>query len=151
MLTSAAGNKHSGPHARGFTLLELLVVVAIVALASAGVVVALRDSAQAGLETQAQALVAQLESGRAQSRASGVAVLWTATTKGFTLDGKDQVWQMPGVQAQSQQPLLLGPEPIIAPQSVTLWLIEQPERRLRVATDGVRPFAVYDASAPAPQ
>ena len=148
MLTLAVGSKRNSPPARGFTLLELLVVVAVVAMVSAGAVVALRDSAQAGLETQAQALVAQLESGRAQSRASGVAVFWTATAKGFTLDGKERVWQLPGVQAQSAQPLLLGPEPVIPPQSVTLWLTEQPERRLRVATDGVRPFAVYDALPP---
>jgi general secretion pathway protein H len=123
-----------------------LVVVAIVALASAGAVVALRDSAHAGLETQAQALAALLESGRAQSRASGIAVRWVATENGFALDGKAQAWQIPGVQAHSAQPLLLGPEPVIPPQSVTLWLAEQPQRRLRVATDGLRPFAVDDAA-----
>ena len=41
--------------------------------------------------------------------------------------------------------LLLGPEPIIAPQAVTLASISQPQRRVRIATDGVRPFAVQDA------
>jgi general secretion pathway protein H len=75
-----------------------------------------------------------------------MAVRWNTTAKGFVLDGKDQVWQIPGMQAHTEQPLLLGPEPIIAPQSVTLWLGEQPERRLRVATDGVRPFEVSDVA-----
>jgi general secretion pathway protein H len=145
MPTLAAGNKCHSRCARGFTLLELLVVVAIVALASAGAALALRDSAHAGLETQAHRLVALLESGRAQSRASGMAVRWNTTAKGFVLDGKEQMWQIPGIQAHTEQPVLLGPEPIIAHQSVTLWLTEHPERRLLVATDGVRPFEVSDA------
>ena len=41
MRTSVAGNK---VHQQGFTLLELLVVITIFAIASAGVVVGLRDS-----------------------------------------------------------------------------------------------------------
>jgi general secretion pathway protein H len=38
--------------------------------------------------------------------------------------------------------LLLGPDPIIEPQAVTLYSASQPEQRVRLATDGVRPFAV---------
>lgn len=138
-------NKREGLGVGGFTLLELLLVIAIVALVSTGAALALRDSAQAGLETQAQRLAALLESGRAQSRASGRAVRWSATAQGFALDGQEQTWQAPDMQAYSEQPLLLGPEPVIAPQSVTLWLSAHPEHRLRVATDGVRPFEVSDA------
>ena len=41
----------------GFTLLELLVVVAIMALATAGVGFALRDSAAGNLEREAQRLI----------------------------------------------------------------------------------------------
>lgn len=144
MPTLAAGSKHKSSGTRGFTLLELLLVIAIVAIASAGAALAMRDSAHAGLETQAQRLAALLESGRAQSRASGMVVRWNTTTKGFALDGEEQVWQLAGMQAYSEQVVLLGPEPVIGPQSVTLWLTEQADRRLRVATDGIRPFEVSD-------
>lgn len=139
---------------RGFTLLELLLVVAIVAIASAGVTLAMRDSAQAQLETEAQRLAAVLESARAQSRASGVPVHWRATPTGFVFDGlphdgRDalpQTWLESGVAAHSERPLLLGPEPLIAPQSVRLWLTAQPQHTLIVATDGLRPFAVRNAT-----
>jgi general secretion pathway protein H len=134
----------------GFTLLELLMVVAIIAMASVGVSLAMRDSSQVRLEIEAQRLAAILESARAQSRASGVPVRWRATTTGFALEGlapdiRDalpQSWIEPGVSASSAQPLLLGPEPLIPPQSVRLWLTEQPQNSVRIATDGVRPFAV---------
>ena len=139
----------------GFTLLELLLVVAIVAMASVGVSLAMRDSAQARLETEAQRLAAILESARAQSRAAGVPVRWRATVNGFALEGLPpdprgalpQTWLQPGVSASSAQPLLLGPEPLIPPQSLRLWLTDQPQKALRIATDGVRPFAVQ-ASPP---
>ena len=141
-------------YANGFTLLELLLVVAIVAMASVGVSLALRDSAQARLETEAQRLAAILESARAQSRASGVPVRWRVTGTGFSLEGLapdaqaalPQTWIEPGVSASSAQPLLLGPEPLIPPQSVRLWLTEQPQKSVRIATDGVRPFAVQTPS-----
>lgn len=142
------------PGSRGFTLLELLLVVAIVAVASAGVALALRDPAQAQLESEAQRLAAVLESARAQSRASGVPVRWRATPTGFVLDGlaerTEQPWRSDGVAASSAHPLLLGPEPLIPPQQVRLWLTRQPERSVVVATDGVRPFAVHSAAPTAP-
>ena len=66
MQTLAAGSlKH---RATGFTLLELLVVVAIVAMVSAAVGFAMRDSFAVQLEREAQRLSALLESARAQSR-----------------------------------------------------------------------------------
>ena len=46
---------------RGFTLLELLVVISIVALATAGVGLAMRDSGQALLERDAARLAALLD------------------------------------------------------------------------------------------
>jgi general secretion pathway protein H len=38
--------------------------------------------------------------------------------------------------------LLLGPDPVIGAQSVVLASAEHPEHAVRVATDGLRPFAV---------
>lgn len=140
---------------RGFTLLELLLVVAIVGVAAAGVAFALRDAAQSQLDQEAQRLAALLESARAQSRASGRPVRWHSTAQGFVFEGLPPVkdapalptrWQTAGTQAQSEN-VLLGPDPLLAPQAVRLWKQDRPERSLWVATDGVRPFAVR-SSAP---
>jgi general secretion pathway protein H len=144
MRTSAAGNN------AGFTLLELLVVVAIIAMASAGVGFAVRDTSQVQLDREAQRLAALLESARARSRVTGVPVRWRANAGGFRfeglapselpeqwLDGDTGVAGDTGAAA-----LLLGPEPIIEPQEVVLVSQSQPGRRVRLATDGVRPFAI---------
>ena len=133
--------------ARGFTLLELLVVVAIMALATAGVGLALRDSGQTLLEREAQRLAALLEAGRAQSRASGLPVRWQAVAGGFRFDGLPEgqlptQWLNAGTQVRGPSALVLGPEPLIGPQQVLLAHADHPERALRVATDGLRPVAV---------
>ena len=70
---------------RGLTLLELLVVLAIIGFAMAGVSLSLRDSSQTQLEREAQRLVAVLEAARAQSRTSGVALIWQTTPEGFVI------------------------------------------------------------------
>ena len=145
MRTLAAGSNQS--HSlRGFTLLELLLVLAIAAIAAVGITLTLRDSAQGQLESEAQRLVAVLESGRAQSRASGIPIRWRAVAGGFSLNDNAQPWASSAIVAQSDGALLLGPEPIIAPQSVRLWVADKPQFSLRIATDGVRPFAVVSTS-----
>ncbi|WP_295549642.1 Tfp pilus assembly protein FimT/FimU [uncultured Pseudacidovorax sp.] len=160
MRTSAAGNSHLHRCAAGFTLIELLVVVAIIAFATAGVGFALRDTVRASLDREAERLVALLEAGRAQARASGTSVRWRVTAQGFVFDGVPpgalpQGWQMAGVSAQpldeAGRPvtaLLLGPEPIIGAQQVLIRSEGPPAQVLRLATDGLRPFAVVDPGAP---
>jgi len=136
------------PGTRGFTLLELLVVISIMALAAAGVSLSLRDSGQAQLEREAERLAALLESARAQARANGVPVRWRPMPQGFRFEGLPSTirlpsnWLEPGVQVQPATPLILGPEPLLPPQSVTLTLRDSAIPPLRVATDGLRPFAV---------
>jgi len=137
---------------RGFTLLELLVVVAIIAIASAGVSFALRDSQATQLEREAQRLAALLESARAQSRSSGMPVRWYPTAGGFKFDGVPpnalpDRWLSDTTQVVGAATLQLGPEPIIGKQSVVLTASGAPERTLRVATDGLRPFAVTAGDA----
>ena len=149
MRTSAAGNSHQ-PLAGAFTLIELLVVVAIIAIATAGVSFALRDSQATQLEREGLRLAALFESARAQSRASGVTMRWRAVDGGFRFEGAqpgtlpDQ-WLSPATQVNGNAQVVLGPEPIIGPQAVVLTSAEHPEQVLRIATDGVRPFAVVTA------
>ncbi len=70
---------------QGLTLLELLVVLAIIGFGLAGVSLSLRDSNQTQLEREAQRLVAVLEAARAQSRTSGMALIWQPTAEGFVI------------------------------------------------------------------
>ena len=139
---------------RGFTLLELLVVVAIMAMATAGVSLSMRDSSQTALEREGQRLVALLESARMQSRARGVAVHWQASAQGFAFDGlADNSYSRPWLSADTGvregAALLLGPEPIIGRQALELFSLSQPQRSLRIGTDGLRPFAVLGDAASA--
>ena len=142
MQTSAVGSSQTG-----FTLLELLVVVSIIAIASAGVGFAMRDSAQTQLEREAQRLAALLESARAQSRTRGVPVVWRSSGAGFVFDGLPPgtlpgKWLDPGTTVAADARLELGPDPIIAAQSITLGNLQQSTVAWRVASDGLRPFTV---------
>jgi general secretion pathway protein H len=160
MRISAAGSKarRSLPLAcaqRGFTLIELLVVLSIIAIASAGVAFAMRDSAQTQTEREAQRLAALLESARAQSRTRGVAVFWRSTGAGFVFDGLPPGtlpgnWLDNNTRVASDSRLELGPDPIIAAQSLTLGNLAQSAVAWRVATDGLRPFTVLRSEVPAP-
>lgn len=139
--------------ARGFTLLELLVVVSIIAIASAGVTLALPDSGTAQTEREAVRLAALLESARAQSRSTGVAVVWRNTAQGFAFDGLPdqrlpQQWLYPQTQALGNTALDLGPQPLLPRQGVTLGRTDQAGGTWRVQTDGLHAFEVARAAAP---
>ena len=145
MRTSAAGTS------RGFTLLELMVVVAIMAMATAGVSLAMRDTTQSQLERDAQRLAALLESARATSRMSANAVIWRPTPNGFVFEGlpiatPPTSWLGNDVVTSSTNAVVLGPEPIIGPQRVTLRAAPSPGRTLNVGTDGLHPFVVQEAA-----
>ncbi|MFM8866207.1 MAG: Tfp pilus assembly protein FimT/FimU [Limnohabitans sp.] len=154
MPTSAAGNKFSGHTQRGFTLMELMVVVALIAMATAGVALSLRDGASTALERDAQRLAAVLEAARAQARASDTAVWWQPEpdARGHVLRGlpgpaQPQAWLSEHTRVRHPVRVQLGPEPLIGAQRIELFSKLAPQHSLWVVTDGLRPFAVQPTAA----
>jgi general secretion pathway protein H len=151
------------PRQRGFTLIELMVVVALIAVASAMISLSLRDPSASQLDKEASRLVALLESARAQARASGMAVRWEPRPP--LVDGGPSSFRFVGLPAAQVMPsrwlaagvyadvigarvVVLGPEPIIGPQRIILRLEAQ---RLVLSTDGLGPFAIADDTVAAAQ
>jgi len=136
--------------AAGFTLLELMVVVLIVAIASGVVAMTLRDRSDSKLEEEGARLSALLETARTQSRIVGTDVRWSPLTSGgFEFLG------LPALAAKElptrwlddettatvvgAPQLVLGPEPLLPAQRVVLHLRD---REIAVGTDGLSPFQI---------
>lgn len=151
----------------GFTLVELLVVLLLIAMVSGLVGLALRDGSEARLEREALRLAALLEAGRAEARASGVAVRFElvgsetgnlgngASDDDFRFFGLPPARLPPGrwldrevrARIDGARALRLGPEPLIGAQRITLSL---GERQLTLATDGLSPFAAAEPAQARP-
>ena len=152
--TSAPGNKPRRA-AAGFTLLELMVVVLIVAVATGLVALSMRDRSQSKLEEEGARLCALLESARTQSRIVGTDVRWAPkTTGGFEFLGLPALaakelpshWLDGDTHATivGAPQLRLGPEPLLPAQRVVLQL---GDREIAVGTDGLSPFQIIDGTA----
>lgn len=154
--------------ARGFTLLELLIVITLIAIASAVTSLALRDPDATRLERDASRLAALFEAARAQSRALGIAVIWVpgplvrpdgSIDGDFHFEGLPERSDVPRrwLDASGGEPIavelpaqrrgiVLGPEPVVGPQRLVLRLGTQ---KVALATDGLGPFTVMpDEAAP---
>ena len=151
--TSAPGS--DAGRSGGFTLIELLVVVALIAITSATISLALRDPQELQLQREAQRLAALLETARAESRASGLAVRWIPKSakpqEDFHFEGLPRTIQLPSrwlgepvavaiENATVANPgLILGPEPVIPAQRLRLQLGNQ---HVVMGTDGLAAFDV---------
>lgn len=141
--------------ASGFTLLELLVVVTLIALTASLAALALRDASRQSLEQEGVRLAAVLEAARMESRATGRAVIWQpqrgfSAADGRTLHGAarwPRGWLHEGTRAEvlGAAAVVLGPDPILPPQRIRLAL---GERSLVVVTDGLGPFRIEEGRAP---
>ena len=149
------GRQVNGP--RGFTLVELLVVFAIVALGITLVSLALPDSEANKLEEEAARLASLLESARAEARVAGVVVHWIPrplSPDGVLPPASAAQFQFVGLPARVQMPtrfldprtkaqvvgasqLVLGPDAILPGQRLVLRLGQQ---RLELHSDGLGPF-----------
>ena len=141
---------------RGFSLLELMVVVMLVALATALTTLSMRDSSQSKLEEEGARLSALLETARTQSRIIGTDVRWEPTSDGtsFRFVGLPAraaaelptKWLDDDTRAEivGEPQLLLGPEPLLPAQRVVLHLND---REIAVGTDGLAPFQIVDTAA----
>jgi general secretion pathway protein H len=156
--TSVPGSKPAARlrRARGFSLLELMVVVMLVALATGLTTLSLRDASQSKLEEEGARLSALLETARTQARIVGTEVRWEPTTTegGFHFLGLPAraanelptKWLDPDTRAEiiGEPQLLLGPEPLLPPQRVVLRL---GNHEIAVGTDGLSPFAIVEGSS----
>ena len=142
----------------GFSLLELMVVVMLVALATALTTLSMRDASQNKLEEEGARLSALLETARTQSRIIGTDVTWNPVdTGGLEFDGLPPAatkellkrWLDSDTRATivGAPQIKLGPEPLLPAQRVVLHL---GDRDLTVGTDGLTPFQIIDTAAAAP-
>lgn len=144
--------------ASGFTLIEVMVVMAVIAIAVGVATLALRDSRVTRLDREAARLAALLETARAEARVAALPVRFVLTPE----DGERQ-FRFAGLPASRTMPtrwlddavvaqigegrpaLQLGPEALIGRQRIILRIDDQ---RIEVGTDGLRPFGVSSGDAP---
>ncbi len=135
-------------------------VLAIIAVGVSLVVLTLPDGDASRLDEEGARLSALLETARAESRTSGMAVWWAPSgaenpagaqgeSVNFRFVGLPRALALPGrwldprvsAQVVGAQSIVLGPEAILPAQRIVLSL---GERRLELASDGLGPFTLAE-------
>ncbi|MEE1892822.1 GspH/FimT family pseudopilin [Pseudomonas otitidis] len=122
--------------ARGFTLVELMVVLVVIGIASAAVGLSIRPDPARLLRDEARRLVLLLQVAQDEARSSGEVIAWEADERGYrfrrlgtsagsALDGdatlRPRPWQLAGARVRATPPrLLLDAEWLGSPARVEL-------------------------------
>lgn len=152
----------------GFTLVELMVVMVVLAIAASMVMLSVSAAEGHALESSAEHLASSLEEARWQAVSTGRRIAWesppASATSQYAIEGQwydqaqDGVWHLraipasvkplPGLRVAIAQPapilntparLVLGPEPV---GTVACVLLTLDGNTLAVVSDGVSPFSV---------
>lgn len=135
---------------RGFTLIELMVVLVIIGICTAGIGLGLGSLLDPGrqLRQEAERLAQRLQVARDEARIDGRAIRWQADAGGYRFSRRNgnrwldlqrddllrpQRWQAAGVAVQPASAIELSPEWIGAPWELGLSL---QGRQLRLRDDG---------------
>jgi len=123
---------------QGFTLIELMVVLVIIGIASAAVGLSIKPDPLKGLRQDAERVAQLLQVAQAEARADGRPITWSSNAKGFRFSrrsdngqgfdhfNKDpqlrpRTWQSPAleVRVEPKQPVVLNAEWIGEPLVLT--------------------------------
>jgi general secretion pathway protein H len=147
---------------RGFTLIEVMVVLALLGMATGLVALAWPTDPHRALQRDAERVAAVLQAQRVLSRSTGQPRWWQVQGGELWVHAAD-TGPLPVLRLRPQDPRVhwrsaldgqrhsLGPEPIVPGQTLQVWRNRNGSPAeagmaagswVLVATDGVRPFAV---------
>jgi general secretion pathway protein H len=133
----------------GFTLIELMVVLTIVALLTGLVTFSLQGSTQRQLQQEGERLALWLQTTRVQARVQGMALQARVTASGIDLMESETDrkiiahlnWLHPDTTViDGSTTLTLGPEPFLPPQRLQLGSARDPLARTTVWAAGASPW-----------
>ncbi len=148
MRAPACPGLDSHPAWRGFTLIELMVVLALVALLTGIVSWRLQPGAPEQLAQESRRLALWLETARHQARVEQRPVQARISAQGAVLIGVARPdspqarlnWLYPATRPRTEQTVWLGPEAVLPAQTLELIHTGAAQAQVRVWTSGVGPW-----------